>query len=166
LNRFYKESNGSVNAVPSPQLVMSCTNGCEGGSFDMVYEAMLKYNITSSTVKEYTQKKSQCDASGDSMFYKTKEFAGAEAQGSSIKSVLGVQEMMYEVWKNGPGGVYVKVADLFQSYGGSLDNPSVLRDTTCNQGMDGKCVYSSADTNHACTLIGWGVDAGIPYWLV
>ena len=170
--RFNIASNGSVNTVPSPEVVMSCANGCEGGSFDMVYSAMKTNYIPSHSAEPYTEQKLlQCNWTySTSLQLKARDFSTSDDPAMPtddsqpfIKGVKGERAMMYEVYKNGPGGVYVKVEDQFQGYSGD----SVLEDKTCTKGADGViCVYTSADTNHACTLVGWGVDNGKRYWLV
>ena len=135
----------------------------------MVYDVMERFYVPADWAEPYVEKKLQCAWNkGTSVRYKTRDFTVADDPSfpptdpqKYMKQVRGEQEMMYEVWKNGPGGVYVKVGDLFQNY-----KDSVLRDSTCSRGVDGKCIYVSADTNHACTLVGWGRENGIPYWLV
>jgi hypothetical protein len=169
--RFNIASNGTVNAVPSPQVVMSCANGCSGGSFDMVYNTMKMNFVPSDQAEPYTEQVSQCIWSkNSSMPYKTRDFTRFDDSMMPLddpqpflKAVLGERAMMHELYSNGPGGVYIKVEAQFQSYAGE----SVLEDKTCTRSSDGvTCVYTSADTNHACTLIGWGVEKGKKYWLV
>ena len=170
--RFNIASNGSVNTVPSPEVVMSCANGCNGGSFDQVYGAMENSYIPSDSSQPYTEQPlPQCGWSGSSSLQlKTRDFTIKDDPNMPsgdplpfMKGVTGERAMIYEVFKNGPGGVYVKVDDQFQSYSGD----SVLMDKKCKTGADFvTCQYTSADTNHACALIGWGVDNGRKYWLV
>ena len=170
--RFNIASNGSVNTVPSPEVLMSCTNGCNGGSFDQVYSAMENNYIPSDSSQPYTEQPlPQCGWSGSSSLQlKTRDFTTKDDPNMPsgdplpfMKGVTGERAMIYEVFKNGPGGVYVKVDDQFQSYSGD----SVLMDKKCKTGADlVTCQYTSADTNHACALIGWGVDNGRKYWLV
>jgi len=166
-------SNGSVNVVPSPQVVMSCTNGCDGGDFSMVYNIMKTGNVPADAAQSYTGVKdsSLCSASWPtSTSFQARNFTVADdpafPSGDSqpfLKGVLGEKAMMYEVFKNGPGGIYVKVENQFQSYSGD----GVLDDKTCTRGDDGvTCKYTSADTNHAAALVGWGTDNGKKYWLI
>jgi hypothetical protein len=170
--RFNIQSNGTVNAVPSPRVVMTCANGCNGGSFDMVYSAMKSSYIPSIVAEAYNETVLDRCAweKPESIWLKARDFSNIDDPSMPVgdsqpffKAVLGERAMMYEVFKNGPGGVYVKVEDQFQSY----SSDTVLEDKKCTRGADGvTCVYTSADTNHACTLIGWGVDQGKKYWLV
>jgi cathepsin B len=179
--RLYNHSGGKYNVVPSPQMAMTCSNGCEGGDADVVHDAMVTSYIPASTTQTYTGKVDPADKAAFCAAPGLGSAALAGVQGSipyvnrrngvdrpdagptsASTSVLGEEAMMQEIYRRGPASVYVQVESLFSTYPANADTCNgVLTDRKCVTGKgsvvaDGKC--TGRDANHAVTLVGWGVD--------
>ena len=199
--RLYNQSGGMYNVVPSPQMAMTCSNGCEGGDADVVHNAMVQSYVPAATMQAYTGK---VDPSDKAAFCGTSSPDSAAVASTLLGSipyvnrrngkdspdigarsastnVFGEEAIMQEVYRSGPASVYVQVESLFSTYPGNADTCNgVLTDRKCVTGKgnvadaNGKC--TSQDTNHAVTLVGWGVDpVGCPskgiqpplkYWII
>jgi len=144
-------SNGKYNAVPSPQIGMSCAKGsgaCNGGWFSNFYNAMRDNNIPAHWSEAYTGKPGSCPASSSkSIAYKAKNAPGSTRTGPSI---TGVDAMMLEIKTNGPAGMAINAGDTaFQRYKSGVAQTSV-----------------QGSLSHAITVLGWGTMDGVKYWLV
>ena len=113
--RLCRFNPGSVgNVVVSPQEMMDCTNGCDGGSPITVFQTLLDHPAVELWCDPYTQRKSTCGgvcATGNSY----------SAQAGSIKVVGsagagGVLQIQLELMRNGPGVVNFECYDDFFSY--------------------------------------------------
>ena len=146
LCRFNPTSLG--NAVVSPQEIMDCTSGCNGGNQVGAFEAILDNGNVELWCDPYTQTQQACGsfcATGNT-------YTGV--QGSLLQlggaGPAGVLQMQYELVRGGPGAVAFTVMNDFFSYASGVYTPSA--GTTSVGG-------------HMVALIGWGEDNGVPYWL-
>jgi cathepsin B len=148
--RLCRFNPGSVgNVVVSPQEMMDCTNGCDGGSPIAVFQTLLAHPAVELWCDPYTQRKSTCGgvcAAGNSY----------SAQAGSMKIVgnsgaSGVLQIQLELIRSGPGVVCFDVYNDFQSY---------------SSGVYVKSAKAKSIGAHAVTLVGFGVEGGVPYWLI
>ena len=198
--RFYLASKGKLNVVPSQRMVFTCSNGCEGGSAHVVNQAMAENYVPAASMFPYSPAvtdsdkslcgQTQADVAGSfmqSIRYKNAGSATDETDERTLQ-ILGEEAIMAELVDNGPGyfGCLWKGFDSYPS-SSSVCN-GIATDRQCDKddaaytphrrrqalGADGKCTYEN--TNHAVTLIGYGVDeAGCPdqglpgpikYWII
>jgi C1A family cysteine protease len=129
------------NIVLSPQEMIDCTNGCDGGNAIEVYNLLAKAPTSVELwCNPYTQRKDTC---GSGMC-KTGLTYGGEPK--SVRTVggagpAGVLQMQLELMRGGPGVVSFDVYDDLYSY------------------VSGVYVKSAAAKlmgAHAVALIGWG----------
>lgn len=148
--RLCRFNPGSVgNVFVSPQELMDCSNGCDGGNPITVYENLVKYPTVELWCDPYIQKKETCGgvcSTGNS--YK--------AQDGSVKLVgsdgaSGVLQMQLELVRGGPGVVCFDVYDDFQAY---------------SSGVYVRSAKAKQIGAHAVTLVGFGVEGKVPYWLI
>ena len=146
LCRFNPTSLG--NAIVSPQQIMDCTSGCNGGNQVGAFQAILDDGNVELWCDPYTQTQQTCGsfcATGNT-------YTGV--QGSLLQlggaGPAGVLQMQYELVRGGPGAVAFTVMNDFFSYASGVYTPSA--GTTSVGG-------------HMVALIGWGEDNGVPYWL-
>jgi hypothetical protein len=147
LCRFNRNAGGNV--VVSPQQLMDCTNGCDGGNSMSCFGSMIGTPAVETWCDPYTQTKAACGSvCGTGL-----SFTG---QASSIRTVggagaNGVLQMQLELIRGGPGVVSLMVKNDFFGYAGGIYAPSV---------------NASEVGGHAVTLVGWGEEKGAPYWIV
>jgi cathepsin B len=148
--RLCRFNPGSVgNVVVSPQELMDCTNGCDGGSPIAVFQALFTNPAVEAWCDPYTEAKSTCGgvcATGNSY----------SAQAGSIKVIGsagagGVLQIQLELMRNGPCVVTFEVYDDFQAY---------------SSGVYIKSASAKYVGAHAVTLVGFGVDGPWAYWLI
>lgn len=148
--RLCRFNPGSIgNIVASPQEMMDCTNGCDGGNPIAVFNSLLQSPAVESWCDPYVAKKGACGQGCSSSNTYT-------AQGGSIRTVGdaspdGVLQMQLELLQGGPGVVAFAVYNDFQAYSG---------------GVYVKSAGAVAVGAHAVSLVGWGVENGVPYWLI
>jgi cathepsin B len=148
--RLCRFNPGSVgNVVVSPQEMIDCTNGCDGGSPITVFQTLLAHPTVELWCDPYTQKKSTCGgvcATGNSYSAQTGSIKVVGSAGAS-----GVLQIQLELMRSGPGVVCFDVFDDFQSY---------------SSGVYIKSAKAKNIGAHAVTLVGFGVEGGVPYWLI
>ena len=146
LCRFNPTSLG--NAVVSPQQLMDCSGGCSGGNEAVALSVLVSSGDVELWCDPYTQTSATCGS-----------FCGTgntyAAVSGSVQRVggagpAGVLQMQYELVRGGPGVVSFVVMNDFFSYAGGVYTPSA---------------GATEVGGHAVSLVGWGVDNGVPYWL-
>ena len=136
------------NAALSPQQMMDCTSGCNGGNPVGAFQALLDSGDVELWCDPYTQAQQACGS-----FCPTgNRYTGV--QGSLLvvggAGPAGLLQMQYELVRAGPGVVSFTVMDDFFSYAGGVYTPSA---------------GAAAVGGHMVSLVGWGEDQGVPYWL-
>ena len=137
------------NIVLSPQQLLDCTNGCDGGNPIGVYLSMLSNPNVEMWCDPFSGVKQVCNSvCGNGNTY--------TGQPGSVKSVggpgpVGNQQMQLELLRDGPGVVSLMVKNDLFGYSRGIYIPSL---TATDVG------------GHAVMLIGWGVDGGVPYWII
>ena len=136
------------NAVVSPQQLMDCSGGCAGGNEATALSVLASRGDVELWCDPYQQKQGTCG----SFCSAGNKYA---AVSGSVRSVggagpAGVIQMQYELVRGGPGVVSFIVMSDFFSYAGGVYTPSA---------------GATEVGGHAVSLVGWGVDKGVPYWL-
>ena len=146
LCRFNPSSLG--NTLVSPQEMIDCANGCDGGNSLFVFQTM----VTKPNVEMW------CDP-----YSATKQTCGGVCGGGNTYTGLpgsvrtvggagpnGVLQMQLELIRGGPGVVsFMVVNDIF-AYSKGIYVPSAT---------------ASQVGGHAVVLVGWGVENGVPFWI-
>ena len=141
---------GSVgNVALSPQQLMDCTNGCNGGSELDAYQSLVSRPEVELWCDPYTSSNQAC---GSNMCGTGNLFGGLLG---SVRQVggsgdFGVMQMQLELVRGGPGVVSFTVMNDLFGYGSGVYTPSPT---------------AAVVGGHAVSLVGWGVDNGVPYWL-
>jgi len=156
--RLFIASEGRFNVWASPQTAISCTNGCGGGNAWDVYEKMNQHGgLVPSWCDPYNTAAPQPGTCGeyceDSLAYEVVPETTRAINLQSAGTVqLAAQKIMTEIAKNGPAYVALFASKQFQMH----------------KGWD---IYDYEDctgcvANHAVTLLGYGSEDGMDYWIV
>ena len=150
--RMCGKTEAKWNIVASPQEMMDCSNGCDGGWPLSLYQSVA--DEKSSKVVEkfcdpYTQVKDTCGGYCDNG--NTYSAIKGTAMIVGDASEEGIKQIQLELMKHGPGTMALDVYDDFYSY---------------TSGVYVKSAKAQKRGGHAVTLIGWGEEGGVPYWLV
>ncbi len=144
--RFNPTSLGNI--VVSPQQFIDCTNGCDGGNPIAVYQSLVATPNVELWCDPYTQTKQSCN----SVCRTGSTYTGLAGSVRTVggAGALGVLQMQLELVRAGPGVVTFVVTDDFFSYAGGIYTP---------------LASASPVGGHAVSLVGWGVEGGLPYWI-
>lgn len=150
LEAAYAQAFGKGISLSEQQLV-DCAGafnnfGCNGGLPSQAFE-YIKYNggLETEAAYPYTGKDGVCKYSSENVAVKVRD---------SVNITLGAEdELKHAVGIVRPVSVAFEVVDGFRSYNGG-----VYTSTTC--GSD------PMDVNHAVLAVGYGVENGVPYWLI
>ena len=136
------------NVVVSPQELVDCTNGCNGGDPLSVYASLVSKPAVELWCDPYTGVQTTCGSvCGTGNTYAALVGSGRQVGGAGA---FGVQQMQLELVRGGPGSVsFMAMNDLF-AYSSGVYSPSAL---------------ALPVGGHAVSLVGWGVDRGVAYWL-
>ena len=144
-----RAGRGSLgNVALSPQQLLDCTSGCAGGDELSVYASLASRPAVEGWCDPFPQAPQACGTVCPSgIAYgavpgSVRQVGGAGAQGNL--------QMQLELVRGGPGVVSFRaMSDLF-GYSSGVYTPSAA---------------ASSVGGHAVSLVGWGVDSGVPYWL-
>ncbi|KAH6823062.1 aleurain-like protease [Perilla frutescens var. hirtella] len=150
LEAAYAQAFGKGILLSEQQLV-DCAGafnnfGCNGGLPSQAFE-YIKYNggLETEEAYPYTGKDGVCK-------YSSKNAAVQVLD--SVNITLGAEdELKHAVALVRPVSVAFQVIDGFKAYNGGVYTST-------------KCGSSSQDVNHAVLAVGYGVENGIPYWLI
>ncbi|KAK9131412.1 hypothetical protein Sjap_011899 [Stephania japonica] len=150
LEAAYKQAFGKDISLSEQQLV-DCAGafnnfGCHGGLPSQAFE-YLKYNggLETEEVYPYTGKDGSCKFNAENIAVKVFD---------SVNITLGAEdELKYAVGLVRPVSIAFQVVRGFRHYNGG-----VYTSNTCGN--------APMDVNHAVLAVGYGVENGIPYWLV
>ncbi|KAK4483691.1 hypothetical protein RD792_010892 [Penstemon davidsonii] len=150
LEAAYAQAFGKSISLSEQQLV-DCAGafnnfGCHGGLPSQAFE-YIKYNggLDTETAYPYTGKNGHCKYSSENVGVQVLD---------SVNITLGAEdELKHAVAFVRPVSVAFEVVSGFRAY-----KSGVFTSTTCGN--------SPMDVNHAVLAVGYGVENGIPYWLI
>ncbi|KAF8034020.1 hypothetical protein BT93_C0334 [Corymbia citriodora subsp. variegata] len=150
LEAAYHQAHGKGISLSEQQLVDCATafnnQGCDGGLPSQAFE-YIKYNGGLETEKAYpyTAKDGSCKFSAGNVGVRVLD---------SVNITMGAEdELKHAVAMVRPVSVAFQVARGFESY-----KSGVFTSNTCGS--------TSMDVNHAVLVVGYGVENGVPYWLI
>ncbi|XVE53984.1 hypothetical protein DITRI_Ditri03aG0046400 [Diplodiscus trichospermus] len=150
LEAAYHQAFGKGISLSEQQLV-DCAGafnnfGCNGGLPSQAFE-YIKYNggLDTEEAYPYTAKDGQCKFSSENIGVQVID---------SVNITLGSEdELKHAVALVRPVSVAFQVVTSFRFYKGGVYTSD-------------KCGSTSMDVNHAVLAVGYGVENGIPYWLI
>ncbi|KAE8714082.1 Cysteine proteinase 2 [Hibiscus syriacus] len=150
LEAAYHQAFGKAISLSEQQLV-DCAGafnnfGCNGGLPSQAFE-YIKYNggLDTEEAYPYTAKDSQCKFSSENV--------GVQVIDSVNITLCSEDELKHAVGIVRPVSVAFEVVYGFQFY-----KSGVYTNDTCGS--------TSTDVNHAVLAVGYGVENGVPYWLI
>eukprot|EP00698_Gefionella_okellyi_P020760 TRINITY_DN656_c0_g1_i2.p1 TRINITY_DN656_c0_g1~~TRINITY_DN656_c0_g1_i2.p1 ORF type:complete len:613 (+),score=84.62 TRINITY_DN656_c0_g1_i2:180-1841(+) len=150
-DRICIASGGKTNVILSPQDLVSCDTGnfgCQGGYLDVAWQFMKTNGVPTDDCFPYASQ------AGTAPACTTKCKNGQAMTKYHAKTVFdlsnNVAAIQQEVMTNGPVEVAFDVYQDFFAYKSGVY-------THKSGGLAG---------GHAVKLVGWGVDAGTPYWII
>ncbi|KAM9985456.1 hypothetical protein ACTFIZ_008993 [Dictyostelium cf. discoideum] len=149
--------------VLAPQVLLNCAgpdNTCDGGDPTEAYAYMAAKGITDETCAPYEAIDNECNAEGickNCNFDLSNPTADCFAQPTYTTyfveehgQVNGSVAMMQEIFARGPIACGMEVTDAFESY---------------TSGVFTSSVGSTGEINHEISIIGWGTENGVDYWI-
>jgi len=137
---------GKIQTLSEQQLV-DCDDvdqGCNGGLMDNAFEFLIREGgIESDADYPYTGRDGSCRFNASKVAAKVKDFKDISSNEEEIAAVLV---------ENGPLSVAVN-ANPFMFYSGGILKPTK---SSCNP----------AGLNHGVTLVGFGEENGVKYWII
>jgi cathepsin B len=151
-DRFAIASNGRVNAVLSPEDLVSCdTNdyGCNGGYMDMAWEYMDQHGIVTDACFPYTAGSGRAPACSTSSCKDGSKPVKFQCVHGSVRQSKGESQIRSEIYQNGPVEAAFTVYEDFFNYKSGIYHH----------------VSGGVAGGHAIKLVGFGVENGTHYWL-
>jgi cathepsin B len=147
--RMCRAFPGSLgNVVVSPQQLVDCTTGCAGGNEFVALQSLVYRPNVEAWCDPYSGTQGTCGSvCGTGNAYAAVPGTVRVVGGAGAAGVL---QMQLELLRGGPGVVSFLAMSDFWYYGGGVYVPS-----------SGATVVGG----HAVSLVGWGVDSGVPYWV-
>ena len=144
--RFCIKNNYSQIINFSPQNLVNCLSGCQGDFPDVTWEYINKNGITTDKCQAYQNGRNQCSIKCDSNNDIFKKYHSGK-----IKFLEDEISIKKEIMKNGP------VTSMMYLYNDYYDYKSGIY--IHNKGYN----YLGF---HAISIIGWGVEDNIKYWII
>ena len=140
------------NVQLSPEQLMDCSDGANGGYINDALNVLVGTGGVEAWCDPFTAGGGTSTGTCGGTCSTGLRYAAISGSILSIggAGVLGVQQMQYELIKSGPGAVGFSAMSDIYAYASGIYTPSAA------------ATYLGG---HAVSLIGWGVDNGIPYWL-
>lgn len=138
----------------SVQLLIDCDTddaGCSGGLMQNGYNWLKENGIMFEEDYPYTGRKDTCKK--DPSKYIDMKVTGYQKLGSSSSTYSGAdeEEMKEFLYVTGPLSIALNANPLQMYMGGIID----LDESRCSPSM----------INHTALVVGYGVEAGVPYWI-
>ncbi len=142
-------SSSVRNVVISPQSLLDCAQGgCTGGDVLSTLASLVDRPAVELWCDPYTGTKATCCSTcGTSNTYGIEPGSVRQVGGAGEAGVL---QMQLEQVRGGPGVVGLTVMNDLFSYSSSVYSPSAS---------------ATLVARHAVSLVGWGEDGGVPYWI-
>lgn len=160
-DRFCIQSKGQTKVVLSAQDLTSCDNlnsGCNGGNPSLAWRYMSTTGVVSEECYPYEMGTCQHPGCSDEPTPKCnktcangKTFASDKHFAANFYSIArNVSQIATEIMTNGPVEAAFTVYTDFNTYKSGVYSH----------------VSGSSEGGHAISIIGWGVEDGVDYWLV
>eukprot|EP00286_Rhodomonas_abbreviata_P004788 CAMPEP_0181316836 /NCGR_PEP_ID=MMETSP1101-20121128/16107_1 /TAXON_ID=46948 /ORGANISM="Rhodomonas abbreviata, Strain Caron Lab Isolate" /LENGTH=889 /DNA_ID=CAMNT_0023424109 /DNA_START=5 /DNA_END=2670 /DNA_ORIENTATION=- len=149
--RFCAATQRRWNVVLSPQEMMDCAYGCRGGWSLQNYQYVSSAN--GRAVQDFCDPYQAWAATCGGYCAEGVTFHGMADTAHIVGRVGGnaVLQMQKELLTNGPGVVGFELFDDLYAY---------------HEGVYTKSPYARSVGWHAVTLVGWGTEKGVDYWLI
>lgn len=154
-SRLMVHSKGAVRKVFSPQEVVSCSEyaqGCAGGFAYLIGKYAEDFGVVEEGCFPYTASDDPCSdkLEGCRRFYaRDYRYVGG------FYGACNEHDMMVELVRNGPFAIGYEVYSDFNHYRSGVYKHTAIEDEF-NAWMP---------INHAVLLVGYGVEAGVKYWV-
>lgn len=156
-DRFCIKTNGTIDVVLSPQYQVSCDKtalGCNGGSPNLVWRFLTNHGTTTIQCIPYISGNryvpkcmTNCTNNQRMEMYKAANYYRV---GSILNPRKYIHDIMKDIMYNGPvDATYVVYSD-FKNYKSGVYHH----------------VKGGIVALHSVRVIGWGIEDGVPYWLV
>ena len=133
----------------SAQNLVNCLGGCEGDFPDDTWDFINKKGITTEKCLSYKGTKGNCDSKCDSNNVKFNKYYAGETK----YLVTGENEIKEEILKNGPVTTMMYIYEDYFNYKSGI----YIHNNNNN--------YNYIIGYHSITIMGWGVENGVKYWL-
>ncbi|CAF2920158.1 unnamed protein product [Rotaria sp. Silwood2] len=154
------------SASLSEQQIVDCSsydNGCNGGYFPNTFSYLQKniYQVNGAPYYPYKAKPGQCafrSVRGGGVKFGSLRYVSVRANHAAAmqQALVNYGPLWVSVFVgNQMTSTYSRISSMFNNYRSGIFQPS-------------ECPTSVYSTNHAVTIVGYGVDAttGVPYWKV
>jgi len=154
----------TVTPSISAQEVLSCSRqnqACDGGFPYLVTKHGFEQGFVDANDAPYTGTSVSCPStlSSAQRYYLTSDYGYVGGYYGACNEAL----MMSELHANGPIVVAFWVTDSLYYYSGGIFAQEC---PVQEEAEDSDVVNAWENTNHAVTLVGWGVDGDQKYWIV
>eukprot|EP00741_Cyanophora_paradoxa_P005715 tig00000940_g5539.t1 len=153
-DRLFVASGGATDVALSAEQMISCDRrdfGCGGGTLKRAWAFLSSHGVTTEACVPYKAKAAKTCPAGCADKSQGNAFVTYKASGFyKVGGPGNVEAIMTEIYTNGPVQAGYTVYADFMSY-----KSGVYHRTT-----------SKVAGGHAVRVVGWGVEKGVPYWLV
>ena len=132
----------------SAQNLINCLSGCIGDFPDVTWNYLHENGITTEKCLSYKGGTRSCNSKCDSNNVKFDKYYAA----GEFKLLLDEIEIKKEILKNGPVTTMMYIYGDYYSYKSGV----YIHKSKHNYPID----------NHSITIMGWGVENGVKYWLI
>ena len=149
-------TNNTLQVVLSPQDVVGCSEysqGCEGGfSYLIAGKYAQDFGIVEESCFPYKGVDTACNEAKDCVRYYATDYYYV----GGYYGACNEPEMRFDLVNNGPFAVGFEVLNDFLNYKGGIYKHTGLTDKFNPWEI----------TNHAVLVVGYGVEDGVPFWIV
>jgi cathepsin B len=149
-DRFALASKGKINHVLSPEDMVSCDktdHGCQGGYLDKAWAYLADTGIVTEECFPYGAGKGTAPACRMSCVNSSTPFKKYKA--ADVYQLRGEEDIMKEVYINGPVEAGFRVYSSFMSYSSGVYKHKIL---------------DIVEGGHAIKIVGWGVQEPVHFW--
>lgn len=157
IQRFREEGTTGVTPMPSIQALMNCggAGGCYGGDAGAAYAYLHKSGLPDASCQTYGAKQQNCTPMNTCrncypMTQTIDSCYGVETypkiKVAEYGEVVGDDKLMAEIYARGPVVCAIRAESILDYRGGIVQN-------------------TSNEFSHYISLVGWGIEGGVQYWV-